>query len=429
LKELFHSLFSQADGMPFSITYPDGSTVDYGGEGAPRFNLIFRTEKAMRAILVNIDLGFGEAYMVGDIDIEGKLTDLMTMIFTTDLMTAFRKVVYGSGRRLSNLPAQLRVFWQYLYQRHTYKNDKRFISEPYDLGNKFYALWLDKDMQYTCGYFKTPEDSIDLAQEQKREQLCRKLRLKPEETLLDIGCGWGGMLIYAAKHYGVSGVGVTLSKEQAEESNRRIETAGLQDRIHVEHADYRDLRGQNRTFDKVVSVGCLEHVGRQNHDLFFSIVRESLKPDGTFVLHTIGKMKPGPGLAFGNKHVFPGVYTATLAEVSLCLEKLKMRIQDVENMRLHYSYTAQRWLDAFEEHVDEIRAMYDEQLVRLFRIYLSHGVALMRYGSNELYQLIITPGIDNERPLTRDYMYADAAGTDRVPHRASEPAEFPLGQS
>lgn len=405
MKKLFHELFSQGQGMPFSLTYPDGTTFHYGGPGDSKFRLILKTDKAMRAMLVNPDLGFGEAYMVGDIDLEGNMTDLMTMVMTSDLLNAFRKVVYSPGNMLRNLPGMARVFWQYLYQRHTYENDKRFISEPYDLGNEFYKLWLDKDMQYTCGYFKTPHDSIDLAQEQKREHICRKLRLKPGETLLDIGCGWGGMLIYAAQHYGISGVGVTLSKEQAQESNRRIELAGLQDRIHVEHSDYRDLPRTGRVFDKVVSVGCLEHIGKSNHDLFFSIAKQSLKPDGTFVLHTIGKMKPGPSLAFGNKHVFPGVYTVTLEEISECVIKLKMRIHDVENLRLHYSYTTRRWLDAFEAHVDEIRAMYDEQLVRLFRLYLGHGVALMRYGGNELYQVVITPGIDNERPLTRDYLY------------------------
>jgi cyclopropane-fatty-acyl-phospholipid synthase len=407
MKGLFHDLFSRADGMPFSVTYPDGNIVKYGGSGESKFNLIFKTKKAMRAMLINVDLGFGEGYMLGDIDLEGKMTDLMSMVMTTNLISSFRKVVYNPFNILRHLPNHASVFWNYLYQRHTYENDKRFISEPYDLGNKFYALWLDKDMQYTCGYFKTPQDSINLAQEQKREQICRKLYLKPGETLLDIGCGWGGMLIYAGQHYGISGVGVTLSKEQVEEANRRIKNAGLQDRMHVEHADYRDLPKQGRVFDKVVSVGCLEHIGKANHDLFFSIVKQSLKPDGTFVLHTIGKSKPGPPLAFGNKHVFPGVYTATLVEISQCLSKLDMRIHDVENMRLHYSYTAQRWLDAFEAHVDEIREMYDEQLIRQFRIYLSHGVAFMKYGENELYQIIITPGIDNERPLTRDYLYAE----------------------
>jgi cyclopropane-fatty-acyl-phospholipid synthase len=411
MKALFHKLFSQADNMAFNITYPDRTTVKYGGAGESKFNLIFKTKKAMRAMLINADLGFGEAYMVGDIEFEGKMTDLMTMVMTTDLLSAFRKVVYHPLNVLRHLPSHIYVFWNYLYQRHTYENDKRFISEPYDLGNEFYSLWLDKDMQYTCGYFKTPQDSIDLAQDQKREQLCRKLQLKPGETLLDIGCGWGGMMIYAAQHYGISGVGVTLSKEQAEESNRRIEKAGLQDKIHVEHADYRDLPKKGRVFDKVVSVGCLEHVGKENHDLFFSIAKQSLKPNGTFVLHTIGKSKPGPQLAFGNKHVFPGVYTATLAEISTCLSKLNMRIHDVENMRLHYSYTVKKWLEAFEAHVDEIREMYDEQLVRLFRIYLSHGVPFMRYGENELYQVIITPGIDNKRPMTRDYLYAEESNS------------------
>lgn len=406
MKHLFDTLFSLASGMPFSVTYPDKTIVRYGAAGESKFNLIFRTETAMRAMLTNADLGFGEAYMLGDIDLEGQMTDLMTMVMTADLMGAFRKVVYQPSNVLRHLPSHASVFWNHLYQRHTYENDKRFISQPYDLGNRFYALWLDKDMLYSCGYFKTAQDSIDLAQEQKREHICRKLRLKPGETLLDIGCGWGGMLIYAARHYGIGGVGVTLSKEQAEESNRRIQNAGLKDRIHVEHADYRDLRRKGRVFDKVVSVGCLEHVGKPNHDLFFSIVKQSLKPHGTFVLHTISRLKPGGALAFGNKHVFPGVYTATLVEISECLSRLDMRVQDVENLRLHYSYTAQRWLDAFEAHADEIRAMHDEQLVRVFRLYLSHGVALMAHGGNELYQVVITPGIDNERPLTRDYLYA-----------------------
>ncbi len=407
MKGLFHDLFSQADGMPFSITYPDGTTCQYGAEGEAKFNLIFKTDKAMRAMLVNLDLGFGEAYMVGDIDIEGDMTDLMTMVFTSDLIDAFRKVIYRPGNILRHFRSHARVFWHYLYQRHTYEKDKRYISEPYDLGNKFYSLWLDKDMLYSCGYFKTPEDSIDLAQDQKREHVCRKLLLKPDETLLDVGCGWGGMLIYAARHYGIRGVGVTLSREQAEESNRRIEAAGLQDRIHVEHTDYRDLPKQGRVFDKVVSIGCLEHIGKKNHDLFFSIVKQSLKPTGTFVLHTIGRLKSEGSLAFGNKHVFPGVYTATLVEISKCVQTLDMRIQDVENLRLHYSYTTQRWLDAFEAHVDEIREMYDESLVRIFRLYLAHGVALMRHSVNELYQVVVTPGIDNERPLTRDYLYAE----------------------
>jgi len=409
MKRLFHDLFSEARGKPFAIRYPDGTTAAYGGSGAPKFTLVFRTEAAMRAILINVDLGFGEAYMYGDVDIEGDLLDLLTMVMTSDMTAAIREAAYRPVRLLRHLPSHLRVVWQYLYQPHTYEKDKRYISEPYDLGNDFYAKWLDKDMLYSCGYFKSPDDSIDVAQEQKREHVCRKLGLAPGETLLDIGCGWGGLLIYAAQHYGISGVGVTLSKEQAEESNRRIQRAGLADRVHVEHAHWRDLEKQDRVFDKVVSVGCLEHVGKRYHDRFFSVVKRSLRPHGTFVLHTIGKCRPGRSLAFGNKHIFPGVYTATLAEIAECLSRLDMRIHDVENIRIHYSLTTRRWLDAFEAHADEFRATYGDPFVRMFRLYLTHGIALMRYGDNEVYQLVATPGIDNDRPLTRDYMYQPVA--------------------
>ena len=416
MKKLFHDLFSNVKGTsPFRITYPDGSSETYGGVGEPKATVIFRTEKAMRAIMVNVDLGFGEAYMVGDIDVEGDMVELMSIVMTADLLGAFHKLIYSPMNMLRSLPSQARVFWHYMFQRHTYQNDKRFISEPYDLGNEFYALWLDKDMQYTCAYFKTPDDSIDLAQEQKREHVCRKLRLQPGEKLLDIGCGWGGMIIYAAQHYGITGLGVTLSKEQAEESNRRIVRAGLQDRIRVEHLDYRDLPKKGLVFDKVVSVGCFEHIGKENHDLFFKIARESLKPDGTMLLHTIARVKTGGvPLAFGNKHVFPGVYTPALADLGTCASKLGMRIHVVENLRLHYSLTIRHWLTAFEANVDRIRNMYDESLVRLFRLYLAHGVALMRYGKQELYQVILTPGIDNERPLTRDYIYQEPRREVRI---------------
>jgi len=405
MKRLFHDLLSEARGTPFAVRYPDGTTLAYGEPGAPKFTVVFKTEAAMRAILVNVDLGFGEGYMYGDIDIEGELLDFLTMALTSDLEAALRRASGHPMRILRHLPSHLRVAWQYLFQPHTYESDKRFISEPYDLGNEFYAKWLDKDLLYSCGYFKTPDDSIDAAQEQKREHVCRKLRLAPGETLLDIGCGWGGLLIWAARHHGISGVGVTLSKEQAAFANMRIQQAGLADRVHVEHAHWRDLEKRTQVFDKVVSVGCLEHVGERWHDRFFSVVKRSLRPGGTFVLHTIGKRKPGHAFAFGNKYIFPGVYTATLVEIAECLERLDMRIHDVENLRLHYSLTTRRWAAAFEAHADEFRATYGEPFVRMFRLYLVNGIAMMAYGDNELYQVVATPGIDNGRPLTRDYLY------------------------
>ncbi|MEK7477618.1 MAG: cyclopropane-fatty-acyl-phospholipid synthase family protein [Candidatus Coatesbacteria bacterium] len=405
MKKLYHSILSGVRGTPFAVRYPDGSTVAYGGEGTPKFTLVLRTEAAMRAIMVNVDLGFGEAYMYGALDIEGELLDFLMMALTSNLESELRRVSGQPTMILRHLPSYLRVFWQALYQPHTYETDKRYISEPYDLGNDFYAKWLDKDVLYSCGYFKTPDDSIDAAQEQKREHVCRKALLKPGETLLDIGCGWGGLLIWAAQHHGISGVGVTLSKEQAAFGNLRIKEAGLGDKIHVEHCHWQDIEKWNKVFDKVVSVGCLEHVGKKWHDRFFGVVKKSLNPKGTFVLHTIGKQRPGISLAFGNKYIFPGVYTATLVEIATCLEKQGMRVQDVENLRLHYSLTCRRWAADFEAHADEFRAQYGDPFVRMFRLYLVNGIAMMAHADNELFQVVATPGIDNVRPLTRDYLY------------------------
>lgn len=420
MKALFHKLFLQADGMPFSITYPDDTIHHYGSDGPPKFNLIFKTEKAMRAMLVNVDLGFGEAYMLGDIQLDGKMSDLMTMVMTSDLISDFRKVMFHPLNVLRHLPSHLRLAWQYFSQPNTYENDKRFISSTYDLGNEFYALWLDRDMHYTCGYFKTPQDTIDQAQQQKSDHVCRKLQLQPGETLLDIGCGWGGLMIYAARHYGISGLGVTLSKEQASEANRRISAAGLQERIRVIHADYRDIPDLGQVFDKVASVGCFEHIGKSNHQQFLSIARQVIKPGGTFLLHTIGKLTPGRPGAFSNKYIFPGAYIPTLTEICQSLASLDMRVYDVENLHRHYSLTAQRWLNKFHEQRNQICEMYDEQFFRMFDIYLSNAVPMMNFGRNELFQLIITPGADPNRPLTRDFIY----NADSMPNRWHAQAEI-----
>ena len=422
MKRLYHEMLATVKTMPFAVRYPDGSAERYGDPGEPTFTLVLKTDKVMRAILVNLDLGFGEGYMYGDIEIEGKLFDLLKMVLQTDLTTAIRSKIYQPLRFLRHLPSHARIFWQYLFQPHTYQSDARYISEPYDLGNDFYRKWLDKDMQYTCGYFHTPDDTLDDAQDQKREHLCRKLRLAPGQTLLDIGCGWGGMLIYAAQHHGISGLGVTLSKEQAKEANERIARLGLGDRISVRHAHYRDLEQHAERYDRVVSVGCLEHVGKSQNRRFFDVIAKMLKPDGTLVLHTIGKREPAFSFAFGNKYIFPGVYTLTLHEICGHLQRLRFRIHDVENLRIHYSHTARRWLDGFMAHREEFAKQYGEPFVRMFELYLTNGTAYMLWGEDELYQVVATPGIDNTRPLTRDFLTQTEAPAPYVPPARREGA-------
>ena len=314
MKRLYHEMLATVKTMPFAVRYPDGSAERYGDPGEPTFTLVLKTDKVMRAILVNLDLGFGEGYMYGHIDVEGSLLDMLMMILTTDVAATLRKRATEPMRFLRHLPTHAKIAWQYIAQPHSYEKDKNYISAPYDLGNDFYREWLDESMQYSCGYFKTPDDTIDQAEQQKRDHICRKLRLKPGETLLDVGCGWGGLLIWAAEHYGISGLGVTLSREQAAECNARIQAKGLAGKIHVEHAHYLDLELRSTVYDKVVSVGCLEHVGKKFNDRFFAILKKCVKPTGTIVLHTIGKTKPSYEFAFGNKYIFPGVYTLSLAQ-------------------------------------------------------------------------------------------------------------------
>ena len=230
------------------------------------------------------------------------------------------------------------------------------------------------------------------------------------------------MLIYAAQHHGISGLGVTLSKEQAKEANERIARLGLGDRISVRHAHYRDLEQHAERYDRVVSVGCLEHVGKSQNRRFFDVIAKMLKPDGTLVLHTIGKREPAFSFAFGNKYIFPGVYTLTLHEICGHLQRLRFRIHDVENLRIHYSHTARRWLDGFMAHREEFAKQYGEPFVRMFELYLTNGTAYMLWGEDELYQVVATPGIDNTRPLTRDFLTQTEAPAPYVPPARREGA-------
>jgi cyclopropane-fatty-acyl-phospholipid synthase len=415
MQQLFHQLFSSVQAKPFAVKYPSGDLVQYGPQGnpstpsgrsgqAPTFTLIFKTRKAMQAVLTSIDLGFAEAYMFGDLEIDGKLSDLMELAMVPGgLEEAALKNISRPGFILANLPSILKTVPLQFFQTNTYAQSKQYMSLAYDTGNDFFKLLLDKDMLYTCAYFKSPEDTLDQAQEQKREHVCRKLMLKPGEHLLDIGCGWGGMLLYAAKHYGISGMGITLSKAQQQEATERIAKAGLQDRLKVELMDYRDLPSTLR-FDKMVSMGCFEHIGGKNYRHFLLTAKRALAPNGLFLLHFIGNKGPNRPSLFGRKYLFPGVHTPPLFEASKAISQEGFRVHDVENLRIHYSYTAQRWLENLERHEPEIRNKYGEVFVRIYRLYLTHGVAFCRYGAAELFQILLTPDVNPALPLTRDHL-------------------------
>jgi cyclopropane-fatty-acyl-phospholipid synthase len=279
------------------------------------------------------------------------------------------------------------------------------IEHHYDLGNDFYAMWLDQERVYSCAYFKTPEDTVDQAQQNKLEHICRKLFLKPGETLLDIGCGWGALVIYAAKKFGVKAHGITLSQGQFEYAKERVKKEGLEQLVTIERVDYRDLINRGLTFDKVVSVGMFEHVGKKHIPEYIAGTNQLLKQGGVALLHTIGKMKGLPLDSWTEKYIFPGAYLPGIGEILETMKEFPFRVTDVENLRPHYALTLDWWLKKFEENVDTVQGMYGDSFVRMWRLYLAASSAGFRYGDLDLWQIQFTKGLKNDLPLTREYLY------------------------
>jgi cyclopropane-fatty-acyl-phospholipid synthase len=271
------------------------------------------------------------------------------------------------------------------------------------LGNDFFKLWLDREMVYSCAYFRHPEDDIDKAQEQKLEYLCAKLRLAQGERLLDIGCGWGSLAIHAARNRGSSVIGITLSEEQLREAANRVAQLVIGDLVELRLQDYREL-SETEGFDKLVSVGMFEHVGREHIVEYLGRTARLLKVGGSGVLHTIGRMAVGSVNPWIHKYIFPGLYLPSLAEVANGMAKSGLNIVDVENLRMHYAYTLDRWAAAFERQTEQIREMFDDRFVRTWRMYLS-SAATFRYGYLNLWQITFTKGLVNNLPLTREHLY------------------------
>jgi cyclopropane-fatty-acyl-phospholipid synthase len=268
-------------------------------------------------------------------------------------------------------------------------------------------LWLDLKMIYSCAYFKSEKDSLEQAQMQKINLCCRKLQLQPNERLLDIGCGWGSLLIYAAKQFGIQGVGITLSQEQLEYGRQQIVKEGVEDSVQLEYLDYRDLPAMQQSFDKIVSVGMFEHVGKANMKNFLECARTVLKPGGLMLLHTIGKTVEEPTNSWIKKYIFPGGHLPDLGSILKNSSRLGLNFIDCENMRMHYSKTLDYWEERFDKNEARIRAMFDDRFIRMWRFYLAGCSASFRVGTIHLFQLLFSAGVRNDLPLTRDWMLKD----------------------
>jgi len=340
-------------------------------------------------------VGTAEAYMDGRLVVEeGEILDLVLLI-RRNRRWEDRS---GPGKFLRKGSRLARPIAHLNWRRAARRN----VAHHYDIGNDFYRLWMEADMQYSCGYFTDPGNSLEQAQLDKKAHLACKLHLKPGQRVLDIGCGWGGLALYLNRVADVDVLGVTLSTEQVKLARERAEAAGVADRVRFEHMDYRDVTG---TFDRIVSVGMFEHVGPPFYRAFFRKCRELLAPDGVMLLHTMGRMgKPGTTDKFIQKYIWPGGYIPALSEIVSASEPARLIMADCEALRLHYPPTVLHWYERFKACREEVVARYDERFYRLWLFYLAAGLSMFSDGGMTVYQLQYLRRRD-AAPMTRDYMF------------------------
>ncbi|WP_088243550.1 class I SAM-dependent methyltransferase [Calothrix rhizosoleniae] len=382
-----YQLFSFIQEGNLTVINPAGVVFHFGREDlSPALRLCIHNPHTYDRVLAFGALGFGEAYMDGWWDEENNnLVELLCLFF--------RSNVYSKARRRITIPLLLNVITQRLRTVPTrIQNSRKNVQHHYDLGNDFYQHFLDPTMTYSCGYRIRETDSIEQMQLQKYELICKKLALQPGESLIDIGCGWGGMLIYAAEHYGISGTGITLSVEQAALAKERIEQKGLSDKIKIVIADYREIQGQ---YDKFVSIGMFEHVGKGSFATFMQKASEFLTPNGVGMLHTIGTQGNERIGAWTAKYIFPGGYIPQLHELTQELWAAKLSVAHCENLKPHYAETIKHWAANFTTNrakIASLGATYDERFFRMWYLYLQSSEASFRDGSLQVYQILFYKG-------------------------------------
>jgi cyclopropane-fatty-acyl-phospholipid synthase len=365
----------------------DGFAVGANEEAVA--TITFKNRAVLYQMLLSGEVAFGDGYCAGSIEIDGSLVDMI--------------VEKNISRRNHIGPAS---FERLLSKRFRLPNSlgraQRNIHHHYDVGNDFYRLWLDQEMQYTCAYFPDPDMPLEAAQQAKMDHVCRKLQLQPGDQVIEAGCGWGGLALHMAKHYGVTVTAYNISREQVRFASDRARVEGLEDRVRYVEDDYRNIKG---TFDVFVSVGMLEHVGKENYRALGNVIDSCLAEDGRALIHSIGRNVARPMSAWIDRRIFPGAYPPTLREMMDILEPSRFSVLDVENLRLHYAWTVECWLQRFEDANLEVSDMFDEKFVRAWRLYLSGSIATFLTGGLQLFQVVFTREVNNEVPRSREHLY------------------------
>jgi cyclopropane-fatty-acyl-phospholipid synthase len=367
---------------PIALVLWNGESI---GHAEPKARVIIHDRPTFWRLVTNPDLHFGDAYSDGSLEVEGDLLKFLEVVYLAEEAQP--------RRGLAALATALRV-----HRLNTLVRARSNIHHHYDIGDDFYRLWLDREMVYTCAYFPTPEASLEEAQKAKMDLVCRKLWLKPGETVVEAGCGWGAMALHMARHYGVTVKAYNVSREQIRTAQERAKSEGLDDRVEFIEEDYRAIRGQ---FDVFVSIGMLEHVGLRNYRDLGEVIDRCLRPAGRGMIHSIGRDDSGLLNAWIERRIFPGAHAPCLREITRVLEPRRFSVLDVENLRLHYALTLQHWLQRFEEAAPRIASMFDDSFVRAWRLYLVGSMAAFRTGSLQLFQVLFSRHGSNEIPWTR----------------------------
>ncbi|GAB3685599.1 class I SAM-dependent methyltransferase [Salinisphaera aquimarina] len=387
----FDRLISQGT---LAIHYPDRNT-QLIGNGSPKAHIHLRERKVLTRLFSDPEMAFGEAYMDGDWwPGEGGLSALFELYFAN-------VDNFGSSRILDIARHALRG----LREANSRLRSRRNVKHHYDIDRELFQRFLDSDMQYSCAYFEDPDMTLDQAQQAKCRHIAAKLCLQPGDRVLDIGCGWGGLALYLARHHDVDVTGLTLSDDQYDYACERAEREGVTDRVRFLQQDYREHDGE---YDAIVSVGMFEHVGRPQFQTFFDQVARLLKPEGRSLIHTIGRNGPPIEDTHGwiEKYIFPGGYVPSLSEVAPCVEDTGMSLSDLEVWRLHYARTLGCWNERFQAHRDTFEARLGERFCRMWEFYLLGCQAIFRWGELVVFHLQLAQRNDVV-PITRDYLYRD----------------------